>query len=189
MHHELAFSLPELAFKRFEREIERDKHANAAAIGFHFGWLFPDHRLLRDIVRISREKCEQFIQEKRYSDAGYYFELIGDLESGSKAGNFLLRLVQTYDLTLGGFCPWCGSNRLWGRKGWLWRYCKKCKVRFHRMCPICKSPHLSWTWNPEEKEFGCDRCQNVASPEELEKGKFRPSPYSLKKEPSEKKKS
>jgi hypothetical protein len=169
--------LCEVVFETFKEEVEKGRHKSAAEVAEDFKWIYPKHRFLQDIINISKEKFEQYLKEKKYSAADHYFGLIMEFETGNEATNFLLRLVQAYDLTLGGFCPWCGSNRLWGRKGWLWRFCKKCNVRFDKLCPICKSPHLSWTWNPEKKEYGCDRCQQVATPEEIKEGKYRPSPF------------
>ena len=89
----------------------------------------------------------------------------------------ILDILNPLDPGKGGTCPWCGSNRLWGRSGHELRHCKNCNVTFNTRCPFCNSIHNSFAWNPSKREYGCDRCHRLATPEELIQNRCRSSPF------------
>jgi len=59
---------------------------------------------------------------------------------------------------IGGICPWCGSNDLFGRSGKQFRHCDACDVEFKKKCPVCKDVGESLAFNEKTSQYGCDRC-------------------------------
>jgi ssDNA-binding Zn-finger/Zn-ribbon topoisomerase 1 len=173
--------------KRFEVDLEGKNYKDAIESAYTFKELFPKSRMLKEIIKRCIEEGKAHMIKKRVGLGETFFSVAHQLDKDNKQAKFFIRLIQGYDIGPGGYCPWCGSNRLWGRRGWLWRTCIPCEVTFNQPCPICKSPHLSMTWNETEGEYGCDRCQNVSTLEELKKNKHRPSPFWLMKKATEKK--